>query len=105
MTPRRRRLNFHDGSAVQYFSTIFAGAINAEDVIFFLTNIHRHYGGNLGKAGVAPKTAQILTRHSDLSLTMNIYTHVDQQEQAAAINLLPSIPGLKKPDEEGGVPA
>ena len=60
---------------------------------------------NLGKAGVAPKTAQILARHSDLSLTMNIYTHVDQQEQAAAINLLPSVPGLKKPDEESGVPA
>ncbi|HBT75695.1 MAG TPA: hypothetical protein DEB39_01945, partial [Planctomycetaceae bacterium] len=60
---------------------------------------------NLGKAGVAPKTAQILARHSDLSLTMNIYTHVDQQEQAAAINSLPRVPGLKKPDEEDGVPA
>ena len=55
---------------------------------------------NLGKAGVAPKTAQILTRHSDLSLTMNIYTHVDQQEQAAAINSLPGLPGLKKADDE-----
>lgn len=48
---------------------------------------------NLGKAGVAPKTAQILARHSDLSLTMNIYTHVKQEEELNAINSLPSVPG------------
>ena len=51
---------------------------------------------NLGKAGVAPKTAQILARHSDLSLTMNIYTHVAQEAEIAAINALPGIPGMKK---------
>jgi len=36
MTPKQRRLNFR--------FTIFSGAINTEDVIFFLTMIHRHYG-------------------------------------------------------------
>ena len=54
---------------------------------------------NLGKAGVSPKTAQILARHSDLSLTMNIYTHVGQEEQVAAIN---SLPGVPKPGSPGG---
>jgi len=36
MTPEQRRLNFR--------FTIFSGAINTEDVIFYLTQIHRHYG-------------------------------------------------------------
>ena len=36
MTPEQRRLNFR--------FTIFSGAINTEDVIFFLTMIHHHYG-------------------------------------------------------------
>ena len=44
---------------------------------------------HLGRAGVPPKTAQILARHSNISLTMNIYTHVDQAVQVDAINVLP----------------
>ena len=44
---------------------------------------------NLCKANVSPKTAQALPRHSDISLTMNVYTHVDQEEQAVAIGKLP----------------
>ncbi|MCL2120159.1 MAG: tyrosine-type recombinase/integrase [Planctomycetaceae bacterium] len=47
---------------------------------------------NLGKAGVDPKTAQILARHSDIHLTMNIYTHVNRKTEIAAINALPSVP-------------
>ena len=58
--------------------------------------LRRTFISNLGKAGVAPKTAQILARHSDLSLTMNIYTHVAQEAEIAAINALPGIPGMKK---------
>ena len=55
----------------------------------------RHtFVSNLCLAGVSPKTAQTLARHSDISLTMNIYSHVKPEEQAAAINALP---GLKKP--------
>jgi hypothetical protein len=29
-----------------------------------------------------------LARHSDIRLTMNVYTHIDQEEQAAAIGML-----------------
>ena len=46
---------------------------------------------NLGRAKVSPKTAQTLARHSDISLTMKVYTHIDQEEQIEAINLLPSL--------------
>ena len=46
---------------------------------------------NLARANVSPKTAQSLARHSDIRLTMDIYTHVEQEEQATAIRGLPSV--------------
>jgi integrase len=51
---------------------------------------------NLSRGHVAPKTAQLLARHSDMKLTMQIYTHVAPVEQAAAIKALPSLGNLKK---------
>ena len=51
---------------------------------------------NLCKADVSPKTAQTLARHSDIRLTMDIYTHVDREEQVDAIRRL-------KAPEEGAV--
>ena len=45
---------------------------------------------NLCKADVSPKTAQMLARHSDIRLTMDVYTHVDRVEQIAAIRSLPA---------------
>jgi len=51
---------------------------------------------NLGRASVSPKTAQLLARHSDIKLTMQIYTHVAPVEQAAAIKALPGLGDLKK---------
>jgi len=56
---------------------------------------------NLGKAKVSPKVAQTLARHSDISLTMNVYTHIEEDEQIDAINSLPSIPNTKKSDGDG----
>ncbi len=46
---------------------------------------------NLCRANVSPKTAQALARHSDIRLTMNTYSHVGQQEQAAAIGVLKGV--------------
>jgi integrase len=45
---------------------------------------------NLCKADVSPKTAQTLARHSDIRLTMDVYTHVDREEQIAATGSLPA---------------
>jgi len=47
---------------------------------------------NLSRAGVSPKTAQLLARHSDINLTMNTYTMLGVLDQAAAIEALPPIP-------------
>jgi integrase len=48
---------------------------------------------NLSRAGVSPKMAQSLARHSDINLTMNVYTMVNVSDQAAAVESLPPLPG------------
>ncbi|TWU37505.1 site-specific tyrosine recombinase XerC [Novipirellula aureliae] len=45
---------------------------------------------NLARAGVAPKLTQTLARHSDIRLTMNVYTHTDLAEKVDAVGKLPS---------------
>ena len=46
----------------------------------------RHtFGTNLARAGVAPKVAQELMRHSDINLTMMTYTHVGLYDLNAAV--------------------
>jgi integrase/recombinase XerD len=47
---------------------------------------------NLTRSGVAPKTAQLLARHSDINLTMNTYTMLGVLDQASAVESLPPIP-------------
>jgi hypothetical protein len=49
---------------------------------------------NLSKSGVSPKMAQSLARHSDINLTMNVYTDVGWQDQAVAVKWLPQPPTL-----------
>jgi integrase len=45
----------------------------------------------LERSGVSPKLAQELARHSDIRLTMNVYTHAGLYHLAGAVNGLPSI--------------
>ena len=61
----------------------------------------RHtFGTNLVKSGVSPKLAQELMRHSDINLTMNIYTHVDMPDMAAAVERLPTFPSSSSPKQQ-----
>jgi len=46
----------------------------------------------LARAGVSPKMAQTLARHSDIRLTLGVYTHVELHDQTAAIGALPGPP-------------
>lgn len=50
---------------------------------------------SLEQAGVSPKMAQTLARHSDIRLTLGLYTHVGLQDQTAAIQSLPGPPTEK----------
>jgi hypothetical protein len=38
----------------------------------------------LERAGISPKMAQVLARHSDIRLTLGVYTHVELHDQTAA---------------------
>ena len=62
---------------------------------------------NLSRAGVSPKTAQTLARHSDIRLTLDIYTHTDLAEKFDAVGRLPAPPksnlsSSKKPEVTTG---
>ncbi|MCR4411312.1 MAG: tyrosine-type recombinase/integrase [Thermoguttaceae bacterium] len=71
---------------------------------------------NLERAGLSPKMAQTLARHSDIRLTLGVYTHVGLHDQSAAINTLPGPPAgdgatgpaatpdlLQTPPPQGGI--
>jgi integrase len=47
---------------------------------------------SLERAGVSPKMAQTLARHSDIRLTLGVYTHVELPDCSAAIESLPPPP-------------
>ncbi len=49
-------------------------------------------GTHLSAAGVAPRTAQAVMRHSDIALTMNTYTDERILETSVAVESLPELP-------------
>ncbi len=53
---------------------------------------------SLEQAGISPKMAQTLARHSDVRLTLGVYTHVGVHDQTAAISSLPA-PPIQRPEE------
>ncbi|NLX54392.1 MAG: tyrosine-type recombinase/integrase [Planctomycetaceae bacterium] len=53
---------------------------------------------SLERAGISPKMAQTLARHSDVRLTLGVYTHVGVHDQTAAISSLPA-PPIQRPEE------
>ncbi len=53
----------------------------------------RHtFGSHLSKGGVAPRTAQAAMRHSDIALTMNVYTDPRLLDVRGALEVLPDLP-------------
>ena len=61
----------------------------------------RHsYISLLAKSGVSPKLAQELARHSDIRLTMNVYTHAGLYDLAAAVDSMPAL--LPPPGKHAG---
>ena len=64
----------------------------------------RHTTGSLlAASGVHPKIAQSIMRHSDINLTMSLYTHTLRGQESEAIENLPdlSLPSMKKKKATG----
>ena len=58
------------------------------------------FGTMLAAAGVHPKAAQKLMRHSDINLTMSLYTHTLRGQEAAAINSMPDFDSLPESQKQ-----
>jgi hypothetical protein len=60
--------------------------------VFDFHAFRHQYISNLAAAGVHPKVAQHLARHSTITLTMDRYTHLSAIDVNAAIEGLPKLP-------------
>jgi hypothetical protein len=66
----------------------------------------RHsYITHLERSGVSPKLAQELARHSDIRLTMNVYTHARLHDLAGAVEGLPALLPAVPSREPNALPA
>jgi len=55
---------------------------------------------SLAASGVHPKVAQVLARHSTITLTMDHHTHLDVMDLVEALEKLPALPGRKEDEAE-----
>jgi len=60
--------------------------------VFDFHALRHQFISSLAAAGVHPKVAQTLARHSTITLTMDRYTHVGLYDQTAALDQLPALP-------------
>jgi len=60
--------------------------------VFDFHALRHQFISNLAAAGVHPKTAQQLARHSTITLTMNRYTHLAVADLTGALDRLPELP-------------
>jgi integrase len=67
---------------------------DAEGRVFEFHALRHQFVSNLAAAGIHPKIAQALARHSTIALTMDKYTHLGLVDQTAALDKLPKLPGF-----------
>ena len=67
------------------------GRVNEKDITFFTRQL-----ATMLKAGVHPKDAQVLARHSTITLTLDRYAHVRPANLKAALDRLPDLAGAAK---------
>jgi len=80
-----------------------AAGIAHEDEEGRVVDFHslRHtFASRLARAGVSVQQAKELMRHSDVNLTMNVYTHLQLHDTSAAISSLPGIGATKDDGRE-----
>ena len=64
-------------------------------------HICRHtYCSNQARAGMNPKTLQYLMGHSDISVTMNVYTHLGLEDAAAEMARMKVVEDARKEQEK-----
>jgi integrase len=66
--------------------------VDERGLVYDFHALRHQFISNLARAGVHPKEAQDLARHSTITLTMDHYTHLDLRDQLAALDKLPGLP-------------
>ena len=67
--------------------------------VLYLTHPHicRHtYCSNQAKAGMNPKTLQYLMGHSDIGVTLNVYTHVGLEDAEKELQKMQGLENARK---------
>lgn len=60
-------------------------------------HVCRHtYCSNMAKAGMNPKTLQYLMGHSDIAVTLNVYTHVGLEDAEKELQKLQELENARK---------
>jgi integrase/recombinase XerD len=100
------RFNKREGSRV-IKKDVKAAGIRDKDKNGQTVDFHglRHtFISNLTCGGVNPKVAQMLARHSTITLTMDRYAHTCLGDQRSALDVLPKLPTQEPQDVESRVP-
>lgn len=66
-------------------------AVKTDDGIVDFHSLRHTMITRLARSGVHPKVAQELARHSTITLTMDVYSHVAPEEQVRAVEGLPGL--------------
>ena len=65
-------------------------------------HVCRHtYCSNQAKAGMNPKTLQYLMEHSDIGVTLNVYTHLALEDAAEELKRMEELESARREMERG----
>ena len=65
-------------------------------------HVCRHtYCGNMAKSGMNPKTLQYLMGHSDIAVTLNVYTHIGLDDATEELRKLEEMENARRELEKG----
>ncbi len=74
-------------------ASAFLVVVDDRGRVFDFHALRGQLGSMLAAAGVHPKKAQRIMRHSDINLTMRLYTHLELADEAEAVSRLPALAG------------
>ena len=92
--PTAGLLSVPEKTAEMLRADLEAAGIEYQDAAGRFADFHslRHTAGTLlASSGVHPKVAQSLMRHSDINLTMSLYTHTLRGQESEAVAMLPDL--------------
>ena len=86
-----------DGQSVKCFKKSIATVLTKAGIAGVTPHgLRKTFCSLLARKGVHPKAAQRLMGHADMRMTMDIYTHVEDDQLRSAVDLLPSEREMRK---------